>query len=141
MIQRLFLYRVDAEPARPAVACQNDLIASPRPNETQALLSLVQLARARTDVTLDAPVGQRVPVARRHDGVADVPKQAGSACGGGHRRNDPSGSAEGPRFVVSMMDLADTDARDAQESATCSGWHVQSRRSARAARGGRAARP
>ena len=141
MIQRLFLYRVDAEPARSAVARQNDLMVSPRPNEAQALLSLVQLARARTDVALDAPVGQRVPVARRHDAVADVPGQAGSACGGGHRRNDPSGSAEGPRFVVSMMDLAETDARDAQESATCGGWHVQSRRSARIARGGRAARP
>src|SRR5436309_4514583 len=141
MIQRLFLYRVDAEPARSAVARQNDLMVSPRPNEAQALLSLVQLARARTDVALDALVGQRVPVARRYDGVADVPGQAGSACGGGHRRNDPSGSAEGPRFVVSMMDLAETDARDAQESATCGGWHVQSRRSARIARGGRAARP
>src|SRR2546422_11431390 len=89
MIQRLFFYRVDAEPARPAVARQNDLIVAPRPNETQALLSLVQLARARTDVALDAPVGQRAPVACRHDGVADVPGQAGSACGGGPPRPGP----------------------------------------------------
>src|SRR5207302_7365645 len=63
VIERLLLDRIDAEPARPSVSRQDDLVLLPRPDETEAALPFVQRAVARADVALDASVVERVPVA------------------------------------------------------------------------------
>lgn len=67
MMQRLFFDRVDAEPARPSIRRQDHLILLPGTNKTEPLLSLLQFAIARTEVALDAPIIERMPIFRWDD--------------------------------------------------------------------------
>ena len=66
VVERLLLHRVDAEPGRPAVAGQHDLVGHPAPDEAQPALPLVQLAGARAHIALHPTVIEAVPVARRN---------------------------------------------------------------------------
>jgi hypothetical protein len=64
-MQRFFLYGINAETARPAIACEDNsapLIAS---HKTQSALSISHRAGAGTDVALHATVVTDVPVPRR----------------------------------------------------------------------------
>src|SRR5574338_272214 len=63
MVERLLFDRVDAKAARPAVARQHETVALARAHEAETALTLMQLAEARTDVALDAPVVEFVPMA------------------------------------------------------------------------------
>ena len=63
MVERLLLDRVDAEAGRAAVGGQHDLVVLAGAHEAQTALALVQLALARAQVALDAPVLEPVPVA------------------------------------------------------------------------------
>ena len=65
MIERLLLDRVDAEARRAAVGGEHDLVGGASAHEAQAALAVVELAIARADVALDAPVVEAVPVAAR----------------------------------------------------------------------------
>ena len=67
VIQRLFLDRIDTETAGAAITGQHDLPVLASPHEAEAALALVQFAQARTQITLDAPVIQSVPVAGCND--------------------------------------------------------------------------
>ena len=69
MVQWFLLYRVDTEPARAPIACQNDLILKPTSQETQTTLALAKPAGARAHVALDAPVVNNVPVLRGNCGA------------------------------------------------------------------------
>src|SRR5581483_6362032 len=62
MIERFFLDRIDAEAARAAVGGQYDTVVVVRAHETEPALARMQLAIARTDIALDAPVVELVPV-------------------------------------------------------------------------------
>src|ERR1700688_3073356 len=70
MVQRLLLDRIDAVAARPAVGLEHDLAALAGAHETEAALSLEQLAGPRAEIALDTPllkpVVEAVPVLRRH---------------------------------------------------------------------------
>src|SRR3546814_18219035 len=66
MVERLFLDRIDAEARRAAPGGQHQIVAAAGAHETQAALALLQLAFARTDIALQAAVGQPVPVAGAH---------------------------------------------------------------------------
>ena len=68
VVERLLLDRVDAEARRAAVGGEHDLVVVPGAHEAEAPLTFVQLAEARADVALDAPVLERMPVAARHAG-------------------------------------------------------------------------
>jgi hypothetical protein len=68
MIERLLLDGIDAIPARPAIGGQNDPVVGARPHKAQPPLALIKLAKARTQIALDAPVLQRVPVTAGHAG-------------------------------------------------------------------------
>jgi len=57
VIERLFLDRIDAEPARAAVGEQPDLAAFGPANKAQAALSVVHLARTRAHIALHPTVG------------------------------------------------------------------------------------
>jgi hypothetical protein len=63
MIERFFLDRIDAKARRTAVGGEHDLVVLPGAHKAQAALAFVQLAIARTDVALDAPIRQSMPVA------------------------------------------------------------------------------
>lgn len=67
MIQRLLFDRIDAKPARSSIGRQNDLILLPRPDKAEPLLAFLKGAVARTEIALDAPVLELVPIFRRHD--------------------------------------------------------------------------
>jgi len=66
VIEGFFLDRVDAEAAGAAPGRQQDLVARAAAHEAQPALALAQLAEAGTQVALDPPVVQPVPVAARH---------------------------------------------------------------------------
>src|SRR6185436_1141748 len=68
VIERLLLDRVDAVSTRATVRGEHDLPALGGAHEAETALALVELARARTDVALDAAVGERVPVLRGDGG-------------------------------------------------------------------------
>ena len=61
VVERLLLDRVDAEPARPTVGGEHDLVTLAGAHEAQTPLALVQLARSRAHVALDPPVVQAGP--------------------------------------------------------------------------------
>src|SRR5690606_3478988 len=69
MIERLLFDRIDAEPARTSVRVELDLSAFDAAHEAQSALSLVHLARSRTDIALNATVRKKMPVlgGMRHD--------------------------------------------------------------------------
>src|ERR1700730_5352500 len=64
MVERLFLDRVDAEAARAAIAEQLDTACFRATYETQASLTVAQLAGARAHVALLTDVAHAVPEAR-----------------------------------------------------------------------------
>jgi hypothetical protein len=87
VMQRLLLDRVDAEARTAAVRGQHHFVAHALAHEAQPALPFVQLAVARTQVALDAPIRQRMPPARRCHGIGirnvvalahDVASPAGS---------------------------------------------------------------
>ena len=59
VVERLLLHRVDAEPARPAVRREHDLVVHAAADEAQPALALVQPAGARAHVALDPAVVER----------------------------------------------------------------------------------
>ena len=66
VIERLLLDRIHAEPARPTVRGQHDLVSHPAPNEAQAPLALVQPTGPRAYIALHPAVVQLMPVPARH---------------------------------------------------------------------------
>ena len=62
MVERLFLDRVDAITARPAVSGEHDLLILAGAHEAEAPLPFVQLAITRTHVALHAAVVERMPI-------------------------------------------------------------------------------
>ena len=78
MIERLLLNRVDAK-ARGSTPCgQHHLIALAGPDKTQAPLPVLELAKARADIALNAAIFEMMPVTSG-DGV-------GQGCAISHRR-------------------------------------------------------
>src|SRR5262249_21938110 len=67
VIERLLLDGINAKAAGAAVRGQHDLPVLACPHEAEAALPFVELAQARAQVTLDAPVFESVPVAGRND--------------------------------------------------------------------------
>ena len=63
MIERLFLDRIDAKSGRTPVGGENNLLVLPGAHKAQPALAFVQLAIARTDIALDAPIRQSMPKA------------------------------------------------------------------------------
>src|SRR5439155_27308681 len=61
VVERLFLDRIDAESRGAAVGGEHHAAAFHLAHEAQAALAFVQLAVARAQVALHAPVGQGVP--------------------------------------------------------------------------------
>src|SRR5690606_10115656 len=61
MVERLLLDRVDAEAGGAPVGGEHHPARLVLAHEAEPALPLVQLAVARTEVALHAPVGQRVP--------------------------------------------------------------------------------
>jgi hypothetical protein len=66
VVERLLLDRVEAEPGRPTIGCQDDLVVLPGSHEAKAPLPLVQFALSGTNVALHAAIIEPVPVAARH---------------------------------------------------------------------------
>ena len=62
MIERLFLYRVDAKTAGSAVGGQDDFVIRTGADETKPMLAFPEPAEARAKVTLQATVIDPVPV-------------------------------------------------------------------------------
>src|SRR5438034_10541719 len=84
MVQWLLLDRIDAESARAAVGCEDDLVAFACADEAQAALALAELAGAGADVALDAPVVEAVPVLRADGrGRRGRPARSGRVGAGG----------------------------------------------------------
>ena len=67
VIQRLLLDRIDAKSAGSPVGRQDDLTAFAGAHETEAPLALLQFAKARTQIALDTPVVEAMPVFGRDD--------------------------------------------------------------------------
>src|SRR5262249_11025051 len=65
-IEGVLLRWVGAEDAGAAMGREDHAIALPRPHEAEPALAIAQLAEARAEVALKAPVRQCVPIARRH---------------------------------------------------------------------------
>ena len=63
MIERLFLDRIDAKARRTTVGGEHDLLVLPGAYKAQPALAFVKLAIARTDIALDAPIRQSMPIA------------------------------------------------------------------------------
>ena len=63
MVQRLFLDRIDTEPAAATISRKNHLVTHTLTHETEPALTIVQFAKTRTEPALDAPVGQQRPPA------------------------------------------------------------------------------
>lgn len=72
MIQRFFLYRVDAKSARPTVGRQDDAFTLSGANKAQPALALAQLAKTRAKVALQPSVVLPVPVTPGHGIRADI---------------------------------------------------------------------
>ena len=66
VVQWLLLDRIDTEPRGAAVGGEHDPVVLPAAHEAQATLAFVELAVARADIALDAPVVEPVPVAARN---------------------------------------------------------------------------
>jgi hypothetical protein len=97
VVERLLLDRIDAEAARPAPGLQDDLVVLTGAHEAEPALSFEQLAEPGTDVALDAPVFQGMPVLggngvgeRRHTLRYSVEENEA-----GRRENSPPGSTPG----------------------------------------------
>jgi len=65
VVQRLLLDRIDTEAGGAAIGCEHHDVVGTGSYKAQAPLALVQLAKARTNVTLNASVVEPVPVACR----------------------------------------------------------------------------
>ena len=63
MIERLFLDRIDAKSGRTPVGGEHNLLVLAGAHKAQPALAFVQLAIARTDIALDAPIRQSMPIA------------------------------------------------------------------------------
>jgi hypothetical protein len=63
MIERFFLNRIDAKSGRTSVGGEHDLLVLPGAHKAQAALAFMQFAIARTDIALDAPIRQSMPIA------------------------------------------------------------------------------
>ena len=63
MIERLFLDGIDAKSGRTPIGGEHDLIVLPGAHKAQTALAFVQLAIARTNIALDAPIRQSMPIA------------------------------------------------------------------------------
>ena len=67
VVQRLLLDRVDAEPTRPPVRREHDLVVLAGSNEAHPALALVELAGPGAHIALDATVVERMPVLGGND--------------------------------------------------------------------------
>src|SRR5262249_2916949 len=61
MIERFLLDRIDTKPAAPAIRCEHHPVADALPNKTKTALTFVELAIARTQPALDAPIFRHRP--------------------------------------------------------------------------------
>ena len=79
MVERLFLYRIDAKPTGAAIGGQQDLPARPAAHKAQPALTVMETAKAGAQVTLQTAVVNWVPVAARNtfDAVALFADQRG----------------------------------------------------------------
>jgi hypothetical protein len=56
MVQWFLLDRVDTEPTRTSVGCQDDLVFGPGTNEAEASLVFMEATVTRTQVTLNPSI-------------------------------------------------------------------------------------
>jgi hypothetical protein len=63
MIERFFLDRIDAKSGRTPIGGEHDLLVLPGADKAQPALAFVQFAIARTDIALEAPIRQSMPIA------------------------------------------------------------------------------
>jgi hypothetical protein len=61
MVQRFLFYRIDTEPAAPAISCEQHSVTNSLPNETESALAFIEFAEPRTQTALDAPIRQHHP--------------------------------------------------------------------------------
>ena len=62
MVEWLFLYGINTKSAGAPPGGQDNLIILTRPDEAKPSLPFTQLAQPRTDIALDAPIVQFVPI-------------------------------------------------------------------------------
>src|SRR5207253_1080667 len=65
MVERLLLYRVDAETRGAPIGGEHHAVVLAHAHEAQATLALMQAAVARAELALQAPVGQHAGPAAR----------------------------------------------------------------------------
>src|SRR5215469_10023458 len=63
MVERFFLDRIDAKSGRAPVGGEHNLLVLPDAHKAQPALAFVKPAIARTDIALDAPIRQSMPIA------------------------------------------------------------------------------
>ena len=69
MIERFFLDRVDAETARTPVGGEYEFVPLAGADETEPTLTVLQAAKTRTQIALQATVIHRMPIPSRHSVV------------------------------------------------------------------------
>src|SRR5437588_11856881 len=123
MVERLLLDRIDAITARPAVGLQHDPVALAGAHEAEAALALEQLAGARADVALDAPLPElaveAVPVAGG-DGVAGGGGARTGAQIAAQVAHTTTVTAPGGRFIPAPRRQAGRESRPEVEAAAAS---------------------
>src|SRR5262249_296010 len=63
MVERFFLDRINTKSGRTSVSGEHDLLVLPSAHKAEPALAFVQLAIARTNIALDAPIRQSMPIA------------------------------------------------------------------------------
>src|SRR5262249_53089738 len=63
MVERFFLDRINTKSGRTSVSGEHDLLVLPSAHKAEPALAFVQLAIARTNIALDAPIRQGMPIA------------------------------------------------------------------------------
>jgi hypothetical protein len=66
MVQGFLFDWINGKPAGAAVTGHDNLIVQILPDETQAALVFVQLAKSRAEIALNTPIFQLVPIAGFH---------------------------------------------------------------------------
>jgi hypothetical protein len=66
MVQGFLLDRINSKTAGTAITGHDNLIMQILPDEAQAALVFVQLAKSRAKITLNTPIFQFVPIAGFH---------------------------------------------------------------------------
>ncbi len=72
VVERLLLYRIDAEAAGAAVGREDDLLVLAHADEAHAALTLPQPTEPRTEIALHPSVLELVPILGRYDRIHDL---------------------------------------------------------------------